>query len=139
MKLEEDNRNTFYTVPDGYFEKLPTEIQEKLEKPHTEHYNLRGVALKIAFACLLFIPLTYYLLPFSTREEPDIKVELLENFTNEDLLNYISQTEYNATELLEIALNDDNIDELLVSPSLVEEYQLQETLLEDMIWNKTDE
>ena len=139
MKLEDDNRHSFYKVPAGYFEALPSKIQEKIEKPTMHSFGIQNISVKIAFVCLVFISLTYFLLPFSNEKEPVEKVELLQNFSSEELLNYISQTEINTSELIEVAVNKNNINDILVSPSIAEEYQLQETLLEDMLWNRIDE
>jgi len=139
MKLEDDNRHSFYKAPPGYFETLPSKIQEKIEKPTMHSFGIQNISVKIAFVCLVFISLAYFLLPFSNEKEPVEKVELLQNFSSEELLNYISQTEINTSELIEVAVNKNNINDILVSPSIAEEYQLQETLLEDMLWNRIDE
>jgi hypothetical protein len=135
MKLEDLPKKEIFTVPDGYFEKLPGVIQARVAAPskaarpvlrYTLQYALPVVVL-LAAGIFWFAPAT----TSSTQAET-----LLADVNTEDLIAFLNDTDISTDELLDhgtldasdaseiegevygISLDDESID------ALTEEYDL---------------
>src|SRR5690348_1118543 len=98
-KLEDISKKSIFEVPDGYFERLPLKIQAKVETPVATHsMPVWNLALRYALPVLIVIvALVYYFKPASYKTE-----ELLADVSNEHLVAYLSESEINEHDLLEI-------------------------------------
>ncbi len=106
-KLEDIPKKNFFEVPDGYFDRLPMQIQAKIEKSSSPRI-LPAWNLVFRYALPVIIAgfaLTYFLRPKSLQETE----ELLANISNEHLIAYLHETDISESELLEIA-NFDGVD-----------------------------
>lgn len=97
-KLENIPKKTVFTVPDGYFEKLPARIQSRIptEAVNTGfstffRYHLRYALLLVLVAAAVF----YYYTP--SRPDPEA---ILAKVETSDLILYIEETSVPASEEL---------------------------------------
>jgi hypothetical protein len=109
-KLDDIPKKNIFEVPDGYFDRLPMKIQAKVETV-TDRHSLPVWNLALRYALPLMIvalALVYYFKPAPHRTE-----ELLADVSNEHLVAYLTESDININDLLEIAnFNDADADSL---------------------------
>lgn len=109
-KLDDIPKKNIFEVPDGYFDRLPLKIQAKVETATTTHsLAVWNLALRYALPVVIVaVALVYYFKPKSYQTE-----ELLAEISNEHLVAFLSESEINEHELLEIAnFNESDADSL---------------------------
>jgi hypothetical protein len=109
-KLEDIAKKNIFEVPDGYFEHLPMKIQAKVETASgPRSLPVWNLALRYALpVAIVAIALVYYFKPTSYKPE-----ELLAEVSNEHLIAFLSESEINEHDLLEIAnFNESDADSL---------------------------
>ena len=135
MKLSNYSNRPFYKVPDGYFDQLPTRIQENVQQHSMPSWrSIPNLYIKVTFACSVIILLLVIFLPHEVQEENITNTGLHENFTSDELINYLTQTGIGSSELLEIIITEEMDDDILTPITLEEEYKLQEDLLNYSSW-----
>ena len=125
-KLEDIPKKNIFEVPEAYFERLPLRIQAKVETaPQTHSLPVWNLALRYALpAVIAAVALVYYFKPTSYETE-----ELLAEVSNEHLVAYLSESEINEHDLLEIVnFNESDADSL--------SQHLNDTLLGDFDENE---
>ena len=120
VKLDELPKKQLYSVPDNYFNELPSVIQASVVKP--EHNRTPSVfwsaSLRYALPALALIMMLVY---FGVRiNDNDIDVQaMLEDIPTEELVLFITESEITTDELLSLidikeldvdGLMDDNIE-----------------------------
>lgn len=127
-KLDEIPKKNIFEVPDGYFDRLPLQIQARLEKPSPSLANPAWkMAVRYALPALVVIFGLFYFLQPSTQE-PE---ELLAEIASEHLVAYLHDSDLNVSELLEAAnFNEADADSLsqllhntLIGDSEVNEFE----------------
>jgi len=125
-KLEDIPKKNIFEVPEGYFDRLPMNIQAKVETAGETHsLPVWNLALRYALPiAIVAIAMVYYFKPTSYQTE-----ELLAEVSNEHLVAYLSESEINEHDLLEIVnFNDSDADSL--------SQHLNDTLLGDFDVNE---
>lgn len=130
MKLEDIKKENIYTVPDKYFDQLPSRIQTRVYKKKPVwglpfHWNL---AYKIAGPVLVVLLLTIYLgVPRFGNSELSAE-EILAQVNTEDLVAYLQTTDITTDEIIE-EVDFTNID--------LDFYE-QEPIMQNMQMNEKD-
>lgn len=109
-KLDDIPKKNIFEVPEGYFDRLPMKIQERVEfstqTPSASVWSLSlRYALPVIVACFA---LFYYLKPNAHETE-----ELLASISNEHLIAFLHESDVSESDLLEVAnFNDADADSL---------------------------
>jgi hypothetical protein len=109
-KLEDIPKNNIFEVPDGYFDRLPSKIQARIEKtqPETHAVSIFSFTLRYAVPVMLLGLATYLFWP-----KADSDHDLLASVSSEQLVAYLNETDISTEDLLEEAqLNEVEADSL---------------------------
>ena len=134
-----DKKGQLFKVPEGYFEDLPMRIQQKIEtsqKSKTSWVSTPVFRVALSVASIFIVILMFTLINGSETPE-----ELLSEVSQEELLAYIDYMSLeedeiltafektfqtmdfsNETELDELELEDESLDELINVYDLTDEY-----------------
>lgn len=102
MNLEEIKKKNIYTVPDNYFDQLPTRIQSRVnEKKPTFGFSLNwNLAFKIAFPTIVVVLVVFYF-GINSNNATLSADEILAQVSTEDLIAYIETTDITTDEIIE--------------------------------------
>lgn len=112
-KLDEISKNHPFQVPDGYFERLPMDIQARIEARSTQKISKPyfRYALQYALpALVLIITAVFYLKPDAPSAD-----SMLASVSTEELMVYLQETDISTDELIETMPFDDESVEALES------------------------
>lgn len=106
FKLENISKKDAFSVPDGYFDKLPTIIQTKAieSTKKREVFSSVGV-LRLAIPSLLILMIAgYFGYKYQNNiESADSKIEsMLADISTEEMVNYLDETDLSSDDLLEL-------------------------------------
>lgn len=106
FKLEELNKKDVFSVPDDYFDKLPTIIQTRAVESTKKRnvYSPIGV-MRLALPALLIIFISGYVgyKYLYNPTQPDSRIEaMLTDVSTEEMVSYLKETDITSDELLEI-------------------------------------
>lgn len=134
MKLEDIKKKNIYTVPDTYFDQLPTRIQSRVneKKPVFGFSFSWNLAFKVATPAFALIMILFY---FGLKDGNSYESaeEILAQVSSQDLIAYLETTDITTDEIIEemdftdieldfyedgsiiqdIEMNNDNINTLL--------------------------
>ena len=125
-KLDDIPKQNIFEVPDGYFDRLPMKIQARVET-RRQTRPTPGWSLAVRYTLPMVIvgfAMVYFFRPKSYQPE-----ELLAEVSNEHLIAYLSESEININDLLEIAnFNESDADSLSqhLNDTLLGEYDVSE-------------
>jgi len=125
-KLDDIPKKNIFEVPDGYFDRLPMKIQARVETARVTHsMPIWNLAVRYALPIVIVgFALVYFFKPKTHQTE-----ELLAEVSNEHLVAYLSESDINVNDLLEIAnFNESDADSL--------SQHLNDTLLGDFDVNE---
>jgi len=110
VKLEDLSKKETFSVPDGYFDALPTIIQTKaIDSTKKATVFNTGVVLKFALPSLLLLMVVGYF-GFKNQFSPttsDANIELmLANISTEEMVEYLDQTDLSSEDFLELVSFD---------------------------------
>ena len=121
--MEEKNKKMPFTVPEGYFEKLPQRINQQIVKkeksPLQAFFSLRSVRLTVPLALVLVLAL-WLVSPWqsSLKETQEILLAL-EELPQEEVEAYLLAEGFTEQELLEVFETSGPAEEVLPKlPSL---------------------
>jgi hypothetical protein len=100
MKLEDIKKQNIYTVPDKYFDQLPTRIQSRVNDPVSGlHWN-RSIIFKLAVPAIAVIVMILY---FDRNDSfaPQDAEAILAQVSTEDLIAYIEDMDISTDEIIE--------------------------------------
>ena len=97
-RLEDIPKKDFFRVPDGYFDKLPAEIQSRVETSSRQQ-SLRP-SWRYALACAIPLIIAAIVVFLSTRPQPDPEA-MLASVETADLVLYLHESEITTDEMLE--------------------------------------
>ena len=102
MKLEEIKKKNIYTVPDKYFDQLPTRIQSRVneKKPVFVKSINWSIVLKVATPALAVILLLFYF-GASRNDTYQSAEQLLAQVETEDLIAYLETTDITTEDIIE--------------------------------------
>lgn len=106
FKLENFSKEEMYSVPDGYFDKLPTIIQAKAIESTQNRMVFSNVGvLKFAIPTLLLLIMAGYF-GYKYQNNPtglDTKIELmLAEVSTEEMVSFLDESELSSDDLLEL-------------------------------------
>jgi hypothetical protein len=103
-KLDEIPKKNIFELPDGYFDRLPLQIQARLETPaQTSSVSVWNLALRYALPSVIAVfALVYFFRPKSYEPE-----ELLAGIASEHLIAYLNDSDISESDLLEAAHFDE--------------------------------
>ena len=130
-KLEDIEKKQIFEVPDGYFEKLPLRIQERVSKKSTSFRWLRSSAFRIAMpvAAALVVAVVW----FNPFNKPTIEQELA-SIDETELLAFLQDSDFQSEELeAAFLLSEDDVNALEenVLGTFDSSEEMINTLLED--------
>ena len=101
MKLDDIKKKNIYTVPDNYFDQLPTRIQSRVnEKPVSSWSLNRSLIYKLAAPAFAVALLLFYFGPGNNNDSQDFET-ILAQVSNEDIIAYLSNTDITTQEIIE--------------------------------------
>ena len=112
MKLEDIKKKNIYSVPDKYFDQLPTRIQARVNesKPVFSISWSRNLIYKIAAPTLVIIFIAFYFGIESNNFESNADT-LLAQVGTDDLIAYLETTNLTTDEIIEeVDLSDLDLD-----------------------------
>ena len=103
FKLDELPKTQVYSVPDGYFENLPTIIQARVAKPEASESLVVNwsSALRLALPALALVLMVVY---FGLRlKNDDIDVQaMLVDIPTEELISFLADSDISTEEILSL-------------------------------------
>ncbi len=121
--MEEKNKKMPFTVPEGYFEKLPQRINQQIVKkeksPLQAFFSLRSVRLTVPLALVLILFL-WLVVPWQSSHKETQEILLaLEELPQEEVEAYLLAEGFTEQELLEVFETSGPAEEVLPKlPSL---------------------
>jgi len=104
-KLEDISRENIFKVPDGYFEKLPAIIQNRVAKPEPARWFLPAFKFAMPAAVIILLVAIWV----TTSSTDSIEKQLTEIQT-EQLMAYLEESDYPIDWLIEeVSLNEDDL------------------------------
>lgn len=126
MKLEEIPKKNIFETPEGYFEKLPMEIQSRIqEKKVVWQRPVVRYSLRYAIPAILLLMVVYLGVRPDRIQDPE---EIIAQVSSEDLLAYIENADYLTFDALDPLLDAD-LDLLEIEieiPDLADEDDLED-------------
>lgn len=106
FKLEEISKKEVFSVPDGYFDKLPTIIQTRaVESTKKKTVLVPAGLLKLAIPVALVVLISGYV-GFKYLNNPvrkDARIEaMIAEISSEELVSYLDQSDITSDELLDM-------------------------------------
>lgn len=103
MKLEDIKKKNIYTVPDKYFDQLPTRIQSRVndKKPVLGVRLNWKLALKVTVPVVAVVMILFYFGIATMRNSTLSSEELLAQVSTDDLIAYLETTDITADEIIE--------------------------------------
>lgn len=97
-KLEDIPKKQFFKVPDGYFDKLPTQIQSRISNPGT----VSGMQPVFRYALQYALPLVVVaaILFYNYSPRPDAE-SMLVSVETTDLIQYLQESDMTTEDLLD--------------------------------------
>ena len=129
FKLDEQKIESGFKVPDGYFEKLTSDINTKLatNEPKVVSIFSRKKVIYFAVAAVLVLALSiplfnYYNSTTSlTQEEVEDYIALQSGITEDDLVNALDKEDIEELKI-DLKIEDKVLEETLVNELNIEEY-----------------
>jgi hypothetical protein len=103
MKLEDIKKKNIYTVPDKYFDQLPTRIQSRVndKKPVLGVRLNWKLALKVTVPVVAVVMILFYFGIATMKNSTLSSEELLAQVSTDDLIAYLETTDITADEIIE--------------------------------------
>lgn len=128
-KLEDIPKKEIFTVPDGYFERLPGTIQSRVTTSKAESSVYLKVALRYALPALLVGTIAWFWIT-SSGPQPTAE-DLVAEIATEDLIAYINESDLTTEEILNsVTLNNSDADAI---QSSAYELDLSEESMESIL------
>lgn len=111
MKLDDIKKKNIYTVPDKYFDQLPTRIQSRVNEKPVSRWNWnQSLAYKLAAPAFLVVLLLFYFGMGNENDSQDFET-ILAQVSNEDIIAYLGNTDITTEEIIEaIDFSDAELD-----------------------------
>jgi len=129
FKLEYISKKETFSVPDGYFDTLPTIIQAKaIESTKKSFVFNTSMALKFALPSLIFVMLVGY---FGYKYQSgsisaDANIEqMLADISTEEMVEYLNQSDLSSEDFLElVSFDGEQIDDFSVDLENISDEEL---------------
>jgi hypothetical protein len=113
MKLEDIEKKEIFKVPDGYFDALPSKIQNRIDaqNPKLESSFVFRYKLQYVLPVIIFLVIGIFWL--EERNRPKDAENLIASIATEDLIAYLDQSEVDTDEVLDhIEFNSLDLEEI---------------------------
>lgn len=129
-KLEDIPKKNIFEVPDGYFEKLPGVIQSRVT--NRERKSMPAFNFALRFAVPVLVAMAIAAVFWLSRAETNANAQsILASVQTEDLVAYLSETDFTTDELLDyVELDGEDVSQIEES---VYEFQLNDAGIEDFL------
>ncbi len=130
FKLESIPKKDMFSVPDGYFDKLPTLIQTKaIESTNKKPFFATASVLRLAIPSLLILIVAGYF-GYKFQHNParlDAKIELmLADISTEEMVSYLDETDLSSEDLLElVSFEGEKIDDFSTNLESISNEELE--------------
>jgi hypothetical protein len=126
IKLDDLEKKQVFLVPDRFFEDLPAAIQKKVHVSgkSTSIFQLPWIKYGLSLASLVLLILVGYLF-YNPGTSPEKPAYSLSEVSNEEIINYLGQTDLAQSELIDRAAT--------INVSLHEEMLQEVEVTDDMI------
>ncbi len=124
-KLEDIKAKQVFTVPDGYFDQLPSRVQARVATPEKQAVFSFPVVLKYALPVVaLAIAVIFWMQRHDVNTTQDVH-QLLAEIPTADIIDYLEDSDLTLTEIIEdLDVEDDVFDDYM--------YELDTITEEDM-------
>ena len=112
IKLDELPKKQLYSVPDNYFNELPSIIQARVVKPVQTRVSVLiwSSALRYALPVIALVMMLVYFGARINKDDIDVQA-MIDEIPTEELISYITESEITTDELLSlIDLNELDVD-----------------------------
>ncbi len=135
FKLEDISKKETFSVPNGYFDTLPTIIQAKaIESTKKSFVFNTSIALKFALPSLILVMVAgYFGYKYqSSSISADDNIELLlADISTEEMVEYLDQTDLSSEDFLElVSFDGEQIDDFSIDLENITDEEL-DLLMED--------
>jgi len=135
FKLETTSKKEAFSVPEGYFDTLPTIIQAKaIESTKKSFVFNKSIALKFALPSLILLMVVgYFGFKYQSNSiSSDANIEqMLADISTEEMVAYLDQTDLSSEDLLDlVSFDGEQIDDFSVNLENISDEEL-ELLIED--------
>ena len=131
IRLDDIEKKAPYTVPSDYFESLTPRIQSKIEKRTSTRSAVKWVfKWAIAPTFVMVIALAFWVNPFANGNSENTQY-LLADISDNDILDYLAQSELNEIELLSLSSSPDIF--LEESPNYLNGIDLDDQKVEELL------
>lgn len=129
-RLDEIPKKTLFEVPDGYFEKLPGRIQERVSTPERSLRSLEGWG-KLTLRYALPVTILGAVALFVLNNRPDLSPEqVIASIDSDQLVAYLQDSELNTDDLLE-SVNLDADEVMNLELDALGDMMLDETVIDE--------
>ncbi len=136
MKLEDFDKKNIFETPEGYFEKLPLQIQKRVaSKPASPKLIWQPIALRVGIPSIATLAIALFLwVQYSPAPENEVlpitsPEEFLAEVSQEEVENYLLTSDILHSELAEAAL-EGNLDSYEISEDALNTTTIEEEILE---------
>ena len=136
LKLDDLKRDNVFKAPDGYFDRLPAQIQERIKQP--DDYGYRPVlvtSLKFALPVIILVAVIFQLDLFSPTVTPyHDPLALIDEVSSQDLVAYLGETDITTDEILEeIDINNMDLEFASQGMQLLNDFDLENGELDQIL------
>jgi len=130
FKLEDVSKKESFSVPNGYFDTLPTIIQAKaIESTKPSFVLSKGLVLKLALPALLLVFIVGYV-GYKFQQNltiTDNNIEsMLAEISTEELVEYLDQTDLSGEDFLElVSFDGEQIDDFSMGLDNISDEELE--------------
>lgn len=102
MKLDDIKKKNIYTVPDKYFDQLPTRIQSRVnEKQPVSRWSWnQSLIYKLAAPAFVVVLMLFYFGLGNNNDSQDFDT-ILAQVSNEDIIAYLENTDITTEEIID--------------------------------------
>lgn len=134
-KLEDIPKKQIFEVPEGYFEKLPNIIQSRVTQQSEVKSLWSSYRYTLRYALPVVVLLVAGIFWFNRSEAPGNAESILASIQTQDLVAYLSESEFTTEELLDDVELD--TEDAIQIEGAVYEFQLSDSDFEE-IFNDID-
>jgi hypothetical protein len=132
IKLEDIKKDSIHSVPDGYFDKLPGIIQNRVAEKKNDEVWIPDWRRSVAFAIpVVLIMIIAYVGFFNQEKEMTDPYALLEQVETDDLISYLASTDISTSDL--VAGLGEDLDLELVGSELLNDVEFDNDQIDTYI------
>ncbi len=130
-KLDDIEKKQIFNVPDGYFKSLPDQILSKVDQKEAKTIYFSPIlkwSASIAATIALIIAVSIF-----TNQPSTVPEIAFDEFTDEQLVDYLIESQGTVDLLAEAVLTTDDWEEMVSEADDISAYLMEEDLLNDIL------